>query len=199
MDNEVTSVVICGVGGQGILLSSSILAYAALLSGFDVKKSEVHGMAQRGGSVISQIRYGRKVYSPLIPNASAKMIVSFEKMEVLRYIHLLDPRKGIVIVNNYKIPSASILLGKDKYPENIEEILNDRIYKLYMVDAYTVAEKMGNFRMLNVVMLGIASKFLDIPIEKFKDAIKECVAPKFCESNLLAFEKGEQLYSTLSV
>ncbi|MFN7182062.1 MAG: indolepyruvate oxidoreductase subunit beta [Planctomycetota bacterium] len=197
MKNEVTSIIICGVGGQGILLTSTILAKAALYSGFDVKKSEVHGMAQRGGSVISQIRFGKRVYSPLVPSASAKIIISLEKMEVLRYLFYLDPNNGIVIVNDYKIPPASVLLGKEKYPENIEKLLKDKVKQVYIVNANTIAEKTGSFRMANVVMLAIASRFMEIPLEKFKYALKECVPPKFYESNLVAFEAGIQYHSSL--
>lgn len=190
MPDKVKSIVICGVGGQGILLTSTVLAEAILLSGLDVKKAEIHGMAQRGGSVISQVRYGTKVYSPLIPKATASMIISFEKMEVLRYLELLDPQKGIVVVNDYVIPPAGVLLGKEKYPSNIKEVLENKIHQFILIDAFKIATDIGNFRVMNMVMLGVASKFLEIPTANIITAIKKHVHPRFHEYNIKAFNAG---------
>jgi indolepyruvate ferredoxin oxidoreductase, beta subunit len=191
---QVKSVVVAGVGGQGILLTSNIIAEAAFLFGYDVKKSEIHGMAQRGGSVISQIRFGKKVFSPLIPTATAFMILAFEKLEALRYIHFLDPQKGIVILNDYKIPPAAVLLGKEKYPENIPDLLAKKVPKLVVIDAYSEAQKLGNHRLFNVIILGVAAHFFDIPKEIFYEAIRNCVSTKFVEMNLQAFNFGFDWY-----
>lgn len=193
MPGKVKSIVICGVGGQGILLTSTVLAESILLSGFDVKKAEVHGMAQRGGSVISQLRYGTKVYSPLIPKGTASMIISFEKMEVLRYIDLLHTQHGIVIINDYEIPPAGVLLGKEKYPKNIKEFLEGKVNQIILLDAFKIATDIGNFRITNMVMLGVAANFLEIPPAHIMTAIKNHVHSRFQEYNVKAFNAGLEI------
>lgn len=193
MSNNIKSIVICGVGGQGILLTSTILGEAALLSGLDVKKNEVHGMAQRGGSVISQIRYGTKVFSPLIPIGTASIIISFEKMEALRYLPMLDQNNGIIILNDYEIPPAPVLMGKEKYPDNIKQLLSQKVHKVFAVDAYNIAKSIGNTRMANIVMLGAASEFLDISQSNIKNAMKKYISQRLYEQNVKAFDAGVQI------
>lgn len=185
---EVSNIIICGVGGQGILLASDILCSAAFLEGFDVKKSEIHGMAQRGGSVITHIRFGPKVYSPLIEEGKADFILSFEKLEALRYSYFLK-KDGIVIVNDLALPPMSVLTGAKKYPENIIDTIKEN-GDVYLIPAQTIAQELGNVRVVNIVLLGSLARFLDFKKQVWFDAIKENVKPQYVDLNIKAFEIG---------
>ncbi|MEO0206635.1 MAG: indolepyruvate oxidoreductase subunit beta [candidate division WOR-3 bacterium] len=186
--DKVTSTVICGVGGQGILLASDILCTAAFFAGFDVKKSEIHGMAQRGGSVITHVRFGEKVYSPLIEEGNADFILAFEKLEALRYSHYLK-QNGTIIVNDLQLPPMSVLTGAKKYPEDIIEILK-KIGNVDLVPAQNIALRIGNVRAVNVVLLGSLARYLDLPKDIWINAIKENVKAQYVELNVKAFEAG---------
>ncbi len=186
------NILICGTGGQGILLFSDILAMVAMREGFDVKKSEVHGMAQRGGSVVSHLRFGKKVYSPLIAEGNADFICSLEKLEALRYIHFLSP-KGILIVDTLEIEPLPALIGEVQYPKEIEERLQQRVKKVYFIPAFQMAKELGEARAQNMILLGFLSKFLPFKEESYKDVIKETVKAKFVEINIKALEKGRDL------
>jgi len=185
MPNKVTNVFIAGVGGQGILLASEILSAVALSRGLDVKKSEVHGMAQRGGSVVSHVRFGERVYSPVIAEREAELLVSFEKMEALRWIHYLADR-GTVIVNDQEIVPS----GLEEYPEGLGDEIRSRVSDALFLDALALARDAGNARAVNTVMLGAFSNYLDFPEEDWKKAIEARVPKKTIEVNLKAFELG---------
>lgn len=187
MSDRVTNVFICGVGGQGILLASEILATVALERGLDVKKSEVHGMAQRGGSVVSHVRFGRKVYSPVIAEGEADVLVSFEKMEALRWIHYLR-KDGKLVVNAQEI----IPSGLDSYPAGIEGEIRERVLDAVFVDALGLAREAGNARAVNTVMLGAFAGFLEFTRDEWKDAIETSVPEKTIDENIAGFELGRK-------
>lgn len=194
MDKTI-SIVVCGVGGQGILLSSDLISIAALESGFDVKKSEVHGMAQRGGAVISFVRFGKKVYSPLVEEGTADFILAFEKAEALRNSRYAKVSKDtIYIVNDLEIIPTSVSLGYSKYPQEIEKKINKFSKKAYFVNALGIAKELGEPRAANVVLIGVLSKFIkEIPDEMWIKAIRMRVPKKAIEVNIKAFEKGKSL------
>lgn len=186
------NILICGVGGQGILLAGELLADAALRSGLDVKKSEIHGMAQRGGSVVSHIRYGEKIYSPTIGSGSADVIFSFEKMETLRYLNFLK-RDGAVIANDQKISPTNISIKSGYYPEDIESLCQGRCGTFKFIDAVTEAKKIGNIKTMNVVMIGALSHLLDFSYEIWIETFNNLIPKKHLEINLSAFEMGRKL------
>jgi len=183
------NILICGVGGQGVLLFSDVLSGAALTAGFDVKKSEVHGMAQRGGSVIGQIRYGKKVYSPLVARGTARVLCALEQIEALRYAEYLAPG-GLVVVNSQTITPVTVSMGAAKYPKDVEAKLRSVFPRLIYFDAGKRAVEVGDIRAANVVLLGALSTGLDLPMEAWKQAIEDSVKPKFREMNLKAFDIG---------
>ena len=192
MKSKTINIVTCGVGGQGVLLFTDILADVAMQAGLDVKKSEVHGMAQRGGSVVSQLRFGERVFSPLIEETTADFVVGFEKLETLLYIHFLS-EKGRVLVDTLEISPMPVLTGAAEYPKDVIERIKARASKVYVVNAYNKAKELGETRTQNVVMLGAASRFLKFPYELYKAAIEKNVKAKFVELNLKAFEQGRKL------
>ena len=192
MKSKIINVVTCGVGGQGVLLFTDILADVALRAGLDVKKSEVHGMAQRGGSVVSQLRFGEQVFSPLIEETTADFIVGFEKLETLRYIHFLS-EKGKVLVDSLEISPMPVLTGVVEYPKDIMERIKSRAANVYEVNAYSKAKELGETRTQNVIMLGAVSRFLKFPLELYKASIEKNVKAKFVELNLKAFNQGRKL------
>ncbi len=183
-----TNVVICGVGGQGIILASNVLCSVAFSEALDVKKSEVHGMAQRGGSVITHVRFGKKVYSPLIEEGTSDFILAFEPLEALRYLPYLK-ENGIMIVNDREISPMSVLVGAAKYPQDIDRQLKKR-GKTHFVDATSIALEMGNVRIVNILLLGVLSRFLNFKKQSWKEAIKENVRGRFVDLNITAFNRG---------
>lgn len=192
MSDYTTSVVLCGVGGQGILLASEILAQAAMNAGFDVKTNEVHGMAQRGGSVIGQIRYAKKVHSPLVAKGTAQVLCSLEQSEALRYADYLV-QGGLCVVNAQQITPVTVSMGAAKYPDNVEQKLRDQFPRLIFFDASQKAIELGNIRMANVVLLGALSNGLDLPIEAWHKAVASCVKPQYKDLNLKAFDEGRKM------
>ncbi len=187
-----TNILICGVGGQGILLAGEILSEAAMESGYDVKKSEVHGMAQRGGSVVSHVRYGEKIYSPLIPKGDANYLFSFERMETLRYLDYLKS-DGAIIVNDQKISPTVVNIKEAYYPENVEELCRQRVDDVLFIPAIRIAEELGNIRTVNVIMLGALSRYLNLEETIWLKCIERGVPKKYRDVNILAFERGRQL------
>jgi indolepyruvate ferredoxin oxidoreductase beta subunit len=183
------NILFSGVGGQGILLASELTAHAQLAAGFDVKKSEVHGMAQRGGSVEAHLRYGEKVYSPLIELGAADILVAFEILEAVRYLPYLH-RNSTVVVNTRKILPPAVALGKAIYPDNILDELTARRIKVVAIDAFAVAESAGELRTVNVAMVGAMSNFLAVGPEVFLKVIDNAVKPQFSEVNKKAFTAG---------
>ncbi len=184
----IKSVVISGVGGMGVLLASDILTEVFRRAGYDVKKSEVHGMSQRGGDVISTVRWGEKVCSPIIGNNSSDYILAFEMLEGLRALPFLKP-DGEIIINNYRFNPLPVSAGLASYPENILEALNSQA-KTYVIDALNIALSLGNARVMNTVMLGAFAPFVNIPKEIWFDTLDSLVPKKYLDVNLKAFEKG---------
>ncbi len=187
------NIIICGVGGQGIILTSEILAIAGMESGFDVKKSEVHGMSQRGGSVVSHIRIGEKIYSPLIEKGKCDFLLSFEKAETLRWVHYLKKDEPVIIVNDLEIVPPLVSLGLDQYPERIEENLKNITKNLYIIPALKIAEELGEPRSANILLLGFLSKFLPFEEKIWEEAIKKNIPQNLIYVNLEAFKKGKNL------
>lgn len=191
----VTNVIFTGVGGQGVLLASDVLAEIALRHGLDVKKSEVHGMSQRGGSVISQVRFGEKIYAPLVSLNQADFIVAFEKLEAVRYLDYLKPN-GVVIANDYEIIPETVEFGDVEYPKEILPVFMKKTNRVILENITKLAEGLGNPKVLNVIMLGILSNYLEMPEPVWRDAIKTRVPGKFLELNLKAFQAGRDIRET---
>lgn len=188
---ETKNIMIVGVGGQGTLLTSRILGGITVAAGFDVKLSEVHGMAQRGGSVVTYVRYGENVAEPIVEVGQADVLIAFERLEALRYAHYLK-KDGVMIINDQRIDPMPVVTGLAKYPENIIEELSEK-HKVISVDAMDEAIKMGNSRVFNVIILGIAAKNMDFPKEQWIEVIKNTVPPKTIDINVAAFEHGYNL------
>jgi indolepyruvate ferredoxin oxidoreductase beta subunit len=182
-------IMIVGVGGQGTLLTSRVLGTLALKAGFDVKVSEVHGMSQRGGSVVTYVKFGKKVYSPLIDKGEADLILAFEKLEALRWVDYLKPN-GKLIVNDQRLDPMPVITGKAKYPASIIRRLQEKIPETTAVDALAIAKECGNIKAANVVLLGLVAKTSAIAKETWLEAIQEVVPAKALEVNLKAFEAG---------
>ena len=182
------NIMIVGVGGQGTLLASRILGNAILSLGYDVKVSEVHGMSQRGGSVVTYVKYGQKVYSPVIDKGEADIILAFEQLEALRALPYLKIG-GKMIVNTQKINPMPVITGAAAYPEQILETLDAKI-DLTALDALSIAKNAGNVKAVNVVLMGVMAKNTAIPYETWVDAVRACVPVKFLDANLRAFDAG---------
>ncbi len=191
---ESKNIIISGVGGQGIILASELLALVAMEEGYDVKKSEVHGMSQRGGSVVSHVRIGDKVYSPLIEEGTADAILAFEKAEALRWIHYLHPESGVVIVNDLEIVPTMVAIGLDTYPEDVEGTISSIASKYHIVDGLKYAREAGNERTVNVVLLGVLSTYLPFSEETWLSVIERRV-PRAIEENKKAFLLGRGISS----
>jgi len=193
---EITNFLLAGVGGQGTLLASNVLAHIGVKAGFDVKKAEVHGMAQRGGSVSSHMRWGEKIYSPLIGRGEVDYLVVFEKLEALRYVSMLRPG-GTAIVGNMRIPPLSVSSGDDVYPgdEEVRRIVGEVTDDFHFVPSMRLAEEAGNVRAHNIVVLGVLSNFFAerVPPETWLEVIAEWVPQKFLEVNRQAFRMGREI------
>jgi indolepyruvate ferredoxin oxidoreductase beta subunit len=183
--------VLVGVGGQGILLSSDILCMVGMASGYDVKKTDVHGMAQRGGSVISHVRLAETVYSPVVPDGAADYLLAFEKLEACRWAHYLH-KDGVAVVNDQAIPTLALAATRATYPhdDEVEAILSQRAAEFRMLPAGDLAIELGNQRVANVILLGALSPFLEIPAEIWLEAISGRVPPKARALNEEAFKLG---------
>lgn len=185
------NIMIVGVGGQGTLLASRIIGNTVIAEGYDVKISEVHGMSQRGGSVVTYVKFGDKVYSPIVDKGEADIILAFETLEAYRALPFLK-KDGKMIVNTQEIDPMPVITGAAKYPENIIGKLNSKA-NLTSVDALALAEAAGNIKAVNVVLIGVMAKNTDIAYEKWIETIKSTVPEKFLEVNLKAFELGYNL------
>lgn len=186
------NILFCGVGGQGILLASEITAFALISAGFDVKKSEVHGMAQRGGSVVAHLRYGEKVYSPLIDPGAVDTEVAFEILEALRYLPYLN-RESRVIVNTQKILPPSVSTGIERYPEDILDRLRDKGLSVFPVDAFETARSVGETKAANMVLVGALSVFLPVDEKVVLQVISERLPEKYRKGNSEAFLRGREI------
>ena len=186
---ETKNVMIVGVGGQGSLLASKLLGRLLLGKGYDIKVSEVHGMSQRGGSVVTYVRFGDKVYSPVIDKGQADYIVSFELLEAARWTEFLKPG-GKIIVNTQQINPMPVIIGAAEYPENLVQKMIDAGIDVDALDALTLAEQAGSAKAVNLVLMGRLSKYFDITPEEWLSAIEASVPPKFLEMNKKAFSLG---------
>lgn len=184
---------ITGVGGQGVILASDIICEAALESGYDVKKTDTLGMAQRGGSVVSHLRIAPRVWSPLIREGEAGILFAFEKLEAARWSHYLRPG-GIAIVNNQALPPLSVSLGKERYPddEEIAAILRRRTERIYFIDGTRQARELGNIKALNIFMLGCVSPFLPLKVSALKEGIARHLPARLRPINIAAFDMGRK-------
>ena len=188
----VTNILIAGVGGQGTILAGRIISLLALKSGYTVKVSEVHGMSQRGGCVLTQVRYGAEVHSPIIDPGEADILLAFEKLEALRMLPFVKP-EGHVVVNTQELPPLPVLCGAMTYPTDIEQRLQNAHVDVTLLDAFTLALKAGSGKAVNTVLLGKLSQSLGFPFEDWLQAISEAVKPKFLELNLRAFHLGREV------
>jgi indolepyruvate ferredoxin oxidoreductase beta subunit len=188
MSNKVKNILLVGVGGQGTILVSKILSSGLLNAGYDVKMSEIHGMAQRGGSVSTQVRFGEKVHSPIMAHGQADILVSFEMMEALRWMKYLSP-EGKVVINDYQIPSAPILFGKVDYPEGVAQIISKKV-NATIIKASEIAAKIGNARTMNIVLFGALVKSMKLTEIDWESAIRDNVKSNMVDINIAAFKAG---------
>lgn len=185
---ETKNIMIVGVGGQGTLLTSRILGGIMHKAGYEVKMSEVHGMAQRGGSVVTFVRYGTEVCEPIVEEGCADVLIAFERLEALRYSHFLK-KDGVLIANDQRIDPMPVVMGAAEYPDNILEDLSKE-YKVISVDAMSEAKKLGNQKVFNVVVLGMAAKHMEFKVDDWLSVIEETVKPAFVKINKEAFMAG---------
>ncbi|MEL7562292.1 indolepyruvate oxidoreductase subunit beta [Dehalogenimonas sp. 4OHTPN] len=189
------NILIVGVGGQGVVLASNLLAEAALSAGYDVKKTDTLGMAQRGGSVVSHLRFGEQVASPLIAAGEADLLIAFEKLEAIRWGHFLKT-DGAAVVNDLAMPPLSVTLGSDVYPCDAEIVTALKRFtpEVHLVPGTATASRLGNAKMVNTVLLGYASNFLPIGAERLASTLEAGLPPKLRQPNLVAFETGRSMY-----
>jgi indolepyruvate ferredoxin oxidoreductase beta subunit len=192
---EKCNIIFAGVGGQGILFASEVMSQVAMKKGYDVTKSEVHGMSQRGGSVFSFVKYAKKVFSPLVEKGTGDILCAFEESEALRWVQYLKKDNPIIVVNKLQLIPPFVSLGITKYPENVEERLRKITPYMYLIPASEEAVKLGDIRVSNSFMLGVISNFLPFEEKIYIETIKEIV-PRFFEINELAFKKGREFIKT---
>ena len=190
MENKVTNILLVGVGGQGIILASEVMADVFLEAGYDVKKSEVHGMAQRGGSVSTHVRFGPKVYSPLIKEGEADIFMAFEELEALRYLAYLSPQPTILL-NEQRLNPPAVALGNEDYPTDVKQVLSRRAGKFRSIAARDLALQAGDLRAANVVLLGALHSILSIPEKIWTDHILRRFPRQAGPANLEAFRLGK--------
>jgi indolepyruvate ferredoxin oxidoreductase beta subunit len=191
-NKKTANVLVVGTGGQGVITASEILSDVAMRSGFDAKKSEIHGMSQRGGVVTSHVRYSENVASPMIMEGEADILLSFELSETLRWLHFLRPA-GRVITSLQKIIPPAVYAGMGSYPQEAQAVIRQNTADPIFVDALPMAETLGNPKLVNTLLLGIASTLLELPVDAWKAVIAERVPPKFKELNLVAFDRGREI------
>ncbi len=189
-----TDILIAGVGGQGTILTGRVIAALAIAEGLDVKTAETHGMAQRGGSVITHVRIGEKVYSPLIPKGDGDILISFEKLEALRWLPFLSPR-GTVIVNTQELEPLPVLTGLAVYPDQILEEIEEKVDRLIAVDALSIDPVTSNPRMVNTFLLGILARIMPFAREKWLQMLEQEIKAKLVDINKQSFEAGWQYAS----
>lgn len=194
MKKDIINIALVGVGGQGTLLASEVISRAAMLAGLDVKQSEVHGMAQRGGSVVSEVRIGKKIYSPLIPPGETDFLVSFELLEALRYADTVAP-DGLALINRQIITPVTVSSGQQAWVDDIPERIEKAYANYRIIDALDTAREMGNVRVTNMIMTGALSQFIDIDAEVWDQAVAELVPSKHKDVNIRAFAAGRSAVS----
>lgn len=188
----ITNVLFAGIGGQGIILASKILAQCAFMSGYMVKESELHGMAQRGGSVICHVRFGDEVYAPLIPRGRADFLVGLEELEGLRYAYYLKP-SGTVILNRKRVVPPSTNTTCPQYPHDAKGLLESMGFQVDVVDAFEIANNLGNPKLENIIVMGVLSRYLPFILSAWEQVIQASVPPKTIDLNIAAFRKGREL------
>jgi indolepyruvate ferredoxin oxidoreductase beta subunit len=198
MNGNGKNLLFVGVGGQGVLLAAEVAARVAIHAGFDVKKTEVHGAAQRGGSVVSHVRFASKVYSPLCSMGEVDILVSLEKLEGLRWAHFVK-EGGLIILNNEARQPAQIDMKPVEYPEQIGSFLAGKGFHVVVIDATAIANTLGNYRAANTVLLGAMAEAMSIDLDHWHAVMKETLSPKILELNLHAFEKGKEYSSQAMV
>jgi indolepyruvate ferredoxin oxidoreductase beta subunit len=189
--DRIFNVLFVGVGGQGVIVASQILGEVLLKAGFDVKRSEVHGMAQRGGSVVSQVRFGTKIFSPLIKKGEGDFLVSFEMLETLRYLDYLKPC-SFVLVNNQKILPPYVSMGLENYPDDISESLKRKFKNFILIEGSALAQQAGNPKALNTVLLGVLSRHLNLEEKRWVKTIQKQFPPVLREVNKKGFYLGRE-------
>jgi indolepyruvate ferredoxin oxidoreductase, beta subunit len=194
MDHMTTNILVSGVGGQGVILASDIMSEVFMEAGYDVKKSEVHGMAMRGGIVTSHFRFGKKVYSPLIKQGEVDILFAFEQLEGLRWVNHLRP-DGKIVMNDHKINPPAVNLGEMEYPKAIPEMIRSKIKNFYLVKGTEIALQLGDVRAANVVLLGGISKFFEVNEDLWLKTILNYLPPKVHELNKKAFSAGRDQIS----
>ncbi len=187
--SEVKNILLAGVGGQGILLASEVISEVMLMAGLDVKKNEIHGMSQRGGSVVSHVRYGEKVYSSIIPEGEVDILFSFELLETCRYLPLLR-KDGQVVVNNWKISPPGVARGAQEYPENLVENIQQQFPSSKIVDGLNLALAAGNPKTVNTVLIGALSNILSFDRALWVTAMEKMIPQRLLDVNMKAFELG---------
>jgi indolepyruvate ferredoxin oxidoreductase beta subunit len=190
---EKLDILVTGVGGQGVVLASDIIGETALAAGYDVKKTDTLGMAQRGGSVVSNVRIGPQVSSPMIQEGEVELLLAFEKLEAARWSHFLHP-DGVAIINDYEQPPLSVSLGQEKYPtdDEIAAALKRRTDRIYLIDGNQLAQELGNVRTVNILMLGCLSVFAPLEAGVWQESISRRMPERLRDINLTAFEKGRK-------
>jgi indolepyruvate ferredoxin oxidoreductase beta subunit len=191
MENRTTNILVAGVGGQGVILASDIMSEVFMEAGYDVKKSEVHGMAMRGGIVTSHFRFGKKVYSPLIKEGEVDILFAFEQLEGLRWLNHLRP-EGKILMNDHKVNPPAVNLGEMGYPQAIPETIRSKFKDFYLVKGTEIALQIGDVRAANVVLLGAFSRFFEIAEQKWLDIILKYLPPKVHDLNRRAFSSGRE-------
>jgi indolepyruvate ferredoxin oxidoreductase beta subunit len=195
---SIWNILFTGVGGQGVLLVAEITALTAVDAGFDVKQTEVHGVSQRGGSVETQVRFGEKVWSPIITPGQANVVVGLEELEALRTAHFTHISKGTILLNQHRLIPASVEDAEEKYPKNVQSFLEKNGYKVISLQATQLAHELGDGRMANVVLLGTLSTLLPIDVERWIATLKRRIPEKYRQANLKAFETGRLTVPTLT-
>jgi len=190
--SKVTSLMFAGVGGQGSLLVAELTSIAATHAGHDVKQTEVHGVSQRGGSVETHVRYGGKVYSPIVTPGEATAVIALEKLEALRFAHFVNPQTGTILVNEYEIIPGSVTGADEIYPHESIDYLRGKGLRVAMLPASQIARNLGDGRMANVVMIGALSNYLTIPEASWQKALHVRLPSRYLEANLKAFTAGQQ-------
>ncbi|KUO60499.1 MAG: indolepyruvate oxidoreductase subunit beta [Gracilibacter sp. BRH_c7a] len=189
--SEIINILIVGVGGQGTILASKVLAGVVQEKGHEVKIAEIHGMSQRGGSVFTQVRYGANIASPTIPQGEADIILAFEKLEALRWLSYLK-KNGRILINDQRIDPMPVIMGTVEYPADALQIIQDKCQNVTMIDGVSEALKAGNIKSVNMVLLGVLSKFLDFDGDIWLKVMQETIPAKFIDVNLKAFEAGRK-------
>lgn len=186
------SILLVGVGGQGTILAAKLLTNGLMKAGYDVKMSEIHGMSQRGGSVSSHVRFGDTVHSPVIELGGADILVSFEKMEALRWLEYLKPN-GHLVINDFEIPSLPMLIGKAEYPEDALSIMNEKVNQTIIIDALKIADEIGSSKVMNTVLLAVLIQSMSLEFIDWEEIIRENVKERFVEINIKALKRGMEL------